>query len=558
MALVLVALALLATVPMAVMSTAVNQLPLTTRNLDWNGAFEAAQAGLSDYLQQLDANETYAQYNASDPDGNTAFTGWKAVAGTTNPPEWYEYTPTTTGGQLQLTVSGAAGYPGVGNVIRTFTYGLVPTSTLDDVYWSNYETDQAGADVNFDSNDNLDGPVFSNDDFYIDGNPTFASTVESANSRNNYADPCTSYSPGGPCWQDDSGGHNSDPDFEAGTASNPYPAYHPYENLTSNGVQVDVTPAQNFGCYINTTSGTGTVSMTLSAGSVAWSGGTLDTTDGNKGANCASPSSLSVTGTPSSGKNTVSGTGFTSSMVGMAVSGTDIPANTTVTAETSTQLTMSQDATGSPGSESLTLSATSGTITLSKLQSDLIMVNGNITVAGGGTVSGFLTLVSSATSGGITLDGSITYPSGDVTDFPSTTNPQSDPSDALGLIAYDDINVSDNDAATTLDAAVMAITGSFQNSYATTTCPTSGGNPVCPTLTVFGSIAQDYRGVVGYLNGSGQAFEGYGKAYWYDFALQTVWPPFFIPPSSAAWNPLSYAELLPGSAHEAVAGSTIP
>ena len=486
LALVLVALALLATVPMVVMSTTVNQLPLTTRNLDWNGAFEAAQAGLSDYLQQLDANETYAQYSATNTDNNPAFTGWEAVASSTDPPEWYEYTPVTEGGHLVLTVSGAAGNPGAGNVIRTFQYELAPTSTMDFIYWTDCESSgdttlpcSNDNPINFDSADTLNGPAFSNDDFFIDGSPTFDSTVESAN--NGYGASQTppsksGYSTTSSYYYETSG---SAPHFDVGGA----PSYHPVEYLPANGVTDDAVPAEDYGCLISTSTssetqgGTGTVTMTLSSGTVKWSGGTLDTTDGNKGANCGS--------------------------------------------------------------------STSGTVTLKSLKSDLFYVNGNITIAGGGTASGFLTLVS---NGNIQVDGNVTYPSGDIT----TSNGQEyDNDDALGLIAYDDINVSDDNATTVVDAALMAITGSFQNSYASTSC----NNDPCPTLTVFGSIAQDTRGVVGYLNSSGQLIEGYAKAYSYDNSFLTLWPPFFLPISSASWTPQTYSELLPGSANEAVAKS---
>lgn len=453
MLVVLAALALFAAVPLTVIATAANQLPLTTRNLYWNAAYEAGQAGLNNYVQQLDANESYVEYSKSNPDGNAAFTGWVQVAGTTNPPEYYEYATKVAKGGLQLTVSGKAGF-GVAKVIRNFTWSLTPTSTLSDIYWTACESSSAcGAtsQIVFTSSDVLNGPVFSDDDFSICGDPTFNSTVQSANAGG----------VGSPYWTSTCLG--TKPVFNDGA-----PTYAPAQNIIANGVGGDVAPAQNFGCDINNSGGTTT--FTLNSGTLSWSGGTLDTADGNKGAGCTSP------------------------------------------------------------------------VTLAGLQSDIFYVNGNIQVSG--NVSGFLTLVS---SGNITVTGSIAYPSADIQG--GSGSPQSDTSDALGLIAEDNVLVSDNNAATTVDAAMMAITGSFENADYTSSC--SG---TCPTLTVFGSIAQNIRGPVGEQSG-GTPTNGYQKSYWYDYSFAYLWPPFFIPPASATWNEASYAELLPGAANEAIPGT---
>lgn len=463
MLVVLAALALLATVPLVVVAATANQLPLTTYNLNWNAAYEAAQAGLSDYLQHLDANETYSQYNKSDPDGNTAFTGWQAVASTGDPPEYFEYSPSTSGGSLVLTVSGRAGR-GSASVVRTFTYGLTPTSTLDDIYWTACESSAAcGAteQIVFDSNDVLNGPVFSDDDLSICGDPTFTSTVQSANAGGL----------GSPYWKNTC--TSSDPAFEAPPNE---PTYAPAENILSNGTGGDVTPAEDFGCYLS-----GNVTFTFNSQNgttLQWAGGTLDTSSGDDGAGCGS-------------------------------SGTSV--------------------------------------TFANLKSAIFYVTGNVTINGGGTVSGFLTIVS---NGNITVDGSITYPSADITDTSGTPpGPESDAKDALGLIAENYIYVNDDNAAVTIDAAMMAISDSFENSDYTGAC--SG---TCNALTVFGSIAQNIRGPVGE-ESNGKVTNGYSKSYWYDYSLEDLWPPFFIPPASATWNPSSYAELKPGAANEAIPGT---
>jgi hypothetical protein len=157
MLIVIAMIALISSVPIVVLSTAVSQLSLTNENLYWNAAYEAAEAGLNDYTQQLDASSGFAQWvntNSSfsctysppalptDSAGDPAFCGWVPVGSTSsNPPEWYEYSlPSLAQGALTLTVSGKAG-TGAHAVVRTFTYNVVPTSSfLDNIYWSNYET----------------------------------------------------------------------------------------------------------------------------------------------------------------------------------------------------------------------------------------------------------------------------------------------------------------------------------------------------------------------------------------------------------------------------------
>jgi hypothetical protein len=165
MLIVVAMIALISTVPVVVMATSVGQLALTTENLDWNAAYEAAQAGLNDYIEHLDQNSAFDVWTAGNPDFKCSYSpttawgyelvngtwtwvdlkdpgvcGWNSVPNSNNPPEWYEYSiPSAVNGALQLTVSGKAG-AGTSPVIRTFTYNIVPTASfLDNIYWTNYE-----------------------------------------------------------------------------------------------------------------------------------------------------------------------------------------------------------------------------------------------------------------------------------------------------------------------------------------------------------------------------------------------------------------------------------
>lgn len=495
MLIVVVALVLLVSVPLAVVATTTTELPSVTRNLNWDEAYEAAQAGLNDYIQHLDADESYAQYNKGNPGNpaNPAFSSWVSVA--SNPPESYAYAPTVNQGLITLKVSGKAG-SGVGTVVRTFVYSVRPRSSLDTVYWSNYETldpvvsatnpnetpDQAycathngepSADsysnwaqlgipqygpptdciVQFYTGDTIDGPAFSNDTFYVCGSPTFESTVSSGNI----------YSPS--AYIQESASSCS------GTATFDDGAPVKVGNTPPQTSTVDLSPAQKYGCYIAGAGNTPTnVTMTLAQSGattkITWSGSGASVQNAATNTNnCASP------------------------------------------------------------------------ITASSLTSALLYVDGTITVSG--TVAGGLDIVagtsSSSTPGNIVIPANITYPAGDIVTANGTST---DPSDALGLIANNSV-IAKEVTNLTVDAAILALQDSFyvQNWY-----QGSYG-----TLTVFGSIAQNFRGPVGTFGGSGGT-TGFTKKYTYDASLQTLWPPYFIPPTGAVWSPTSYGELAQGLA----------
>ena len=61
-------------------------------------------------------------------------------------------------------------------------------------------------------------------------------------------------------------------------------------------------------------------------------------------------------------------------------------------------------------------------------------------------------------------------------------------------------------------------------------------------LTVFGSIAQKWRGIVG-TGGSGGT--GYLKSYGYDLRLKFSSPPYFPQWTNAAWGARSTGEISP-------------
>jgi hypothetical protein len=80
----------------------------------------------------------------------------------------------------------------------------------------------------------------------------------------------------------------------------------------------------------------------------------------------------------------------------------------------------------------------------------------------------------------------------------------------------------------TIYAAILAVNHSFiVDNY-------DCGQPF-EKLTVFGAIAQIFRGTVGTHNGSGEVTTGYAKNYNYDDRLRVESPPYFLSPVQAAW-----------------------
>ncbi len=519
---VLIAVALLASIPLVLATTTVDQLPQTTRNLNYEAAYEAAQAGLNDYIQHLDANEAYGIYCKTctqGTNGNLAFTSW--VQASTSPPEYYSYAPTDNSGLISLEVSGKAG-TGADAVVRSFSYSIKPASSLNDVYWSNYETrdpilgallpspppdyqycathyDEPAADsypnwsslgipqygpptgtdceVSFQTGDVLNGPIYSNDTFRTCGSPVFDSSVESGNIWNTSASNAGNDYAGVQVPSSGCGGDS--PSFNG-------PAPTKVSNQTPRTASDDLTPARTFGCFIT-------------------------------GGAAGSPTPVNVT-------MTLSVSGSTTSVAWSKTTGSS----------------------GTPIVDNVASNTNNcaSPITVSNLTSALIFVNGNVTISG--QMTGALDVVTCDTTtdgstgqclgsaeSNIIIPAALTYPAANKTMV--SGEPVSDSHDALGLIAENFVEVTTT-SSVEIDAAILALADSF---YVNNWFSSSYG-----TLSVFGSIAQNFRGPVGQSGGI-----GYVKNYNYDTSLQTLFPPFFIPPNGATWSPSSYTELAPGLAN---------
>src|SRR4051794_18812283 len=86
-----------------------------------------------------------------------------------------------------------------------------------------------------------------------------------------------------------------------------------------------------------------------------------------------------------------------------------------------------------------------------------------------------------------------------------------------------------------IDAAILSLQHSFINDN-----HDCGGH--LGTLTVNGAIAQNFRGTVGLVDGT-----GYTKDYNYDDRLKYRSPPYFTPPLNAAWSVARQNEVVPAT-----------
>jgi hypothetical protein len=146
-----------------------------------------------------------------------------------------------------------------------------------------------------------------------------------------------------------------------------FASIQPQDSITANtGVAVDGNPVDTKGsdngalyaCIAVPNASTTAFSLAVvlqesADGVTSWSNA-LDNTSTAIGFTLTSP--FTITGTPVSGKYVMTMNSVTGLYVGQAVSGVDIPANTVITAINGLVITMSNAATGSPGSEAILFS----------------------------------------------------------------------------------------------------------------------------------------------------------------------------------------------------------
>jgi hypothetical protein len=539
---VMIVLVLLTT---AAFSQAVAQLPLARHDQDHEAALHAAESGVDDYINHLNANNNYFTYNKAAPDlANPAMVGWQLLPGSAALPtnESYRYSVNNSGtaatGIVYLTSSGCAA-PTIaacslsGAVIRSVKVGLRKVGFLDFVYFTDYEildiaitslpaatTSPAINDCNlhewesnsvsggfgpgggctynggtekieFISADTLNGPVHSNDAFHMCGSPNFLSTVDSG-----YDLPAATITGvsryAGPGQYVDMGCGGA-PNFAV--AGNPTGSIQtfPQTNLTLSNA-ADVSVPGGSGCLYY---GQTTVNFHMSGAGAPQ----MDVTNPYS----AAPAALKPTGPagftcvgnnlPLPAVTNFNGVMYVKDVPSASIVAAGCTPGTTCTGDMSVQGTVG---------EQLTIGA-----------DDQIRITGNIVYNG---PAGCNAAPACALTG----------------------------TDVLGLVGGNDIiiqhptNCNGSPWATgclpdlTIDAALLSVKHSIYVENWTT-----GAN--MGLLTVNGTLAQKYRGVVG----SGGGAHGYFKRYNWDPRLRYLSPPFFLNPAQSSWEHLSFAELVP-------------
>jgi hypothetical protein len=540
--LVVLAVMLMTLIPISLFTTSLAQLPVAQGNQDYQRALAAAEAGVADYINRLNQSSlsqssNYWQYNANNlpPGGNTAFTGWQPVQGTTG--EYFHYSVDASVAQSQgtvyLTSTGLSAH-GTGSVYRTVKVGLRTLGFLDYLLLTNtmmispyfapytvrnhggqpmsaaiaqkycaYQWDQPnpysptgyGPDLSTTGPDGhyyqygycsqlinyyvtgqvFNGDVFTNDIYYLNGTPNFNGHAYSASSR-------TSGAATHPYWTDPICGGYCGGDAPQATYSGD-PSYHSPLAFPSQNTALQQA-AKTGGCLYE-----GPTYIQIS-------GTTMKVT---------SPE------TPTSG--------FTNP--GCLGSGTlNLPANGVIYVE----------------------NLPSGT----SCSGNVVLENENLPCAQGdallqGTLTGQLTV---GADNNEYIVGNLLY----------TGCAAVGSTDALGLVSNNFVYISAHFGTTntTTDvctshalnnpviyAAVLTLNQSFavENFFNT-------GQKNLGTIYFTGSMAGQYADIEGTFDANtGQLTNGYLTNYTYDTRLQYLTPPYYLSPVASQWKTITFAEI---------------
>lgn len=542
---------------------AIGSQSISRRDQDWNAALTAAEAGFDDYLYRLNQNDQYYLYGATapvfdcgsanqpalstPPDGNTAFSSWTAVPGSTTGATFQYRIDTSclaTYGAINVWSSGKSG-----TTVRTIMATFRRRAFIDYLYFTDYETKDPASydstdyytptdaqthcamhyyegrsshctDINFVTGDVVNGPLHSNDAILICGSPTFNGNVSTSWQGS-----------GSPVRRWRAGSCTNNPSFSrAGDPKYADPLTMPPSDLSVK-TQADATLGGT-GCLF-----TGPTSITLNAA------GTMTvvspfTKSGAAPNNCAGGTLASpvTEALPTNGVIYVQNVPSTSTDPNYAAS---CITSTQLSAGSSTSTATVQHPLGYPEKNDIT--------TYGCMSGDVFLK---------GTLKGRLTI---AADNNIDIVGNVTYQSG------------TGGSDLLGLVAnnyveiYHPVDLQTSSTSQswcdgsyieypnnsgnyycnlklpggttalenpTVYAGILAVNHSFRvQNY-----PYGQDNPL-GSINVIGAIAQRYRGIVGLMGTS-----GYLKNYSYDQRLKYQSPPYFLNPVLAAWQIATWIE----------------
>lgn len=554
-------------------------------------ALDAAYAGVQDYIAKLNSDSTYTQYGNPaakfssgspvklPPTANAAFgvlptDTWGTVSGSGGASTFrYEVDNSqyNASGLLRVRVTGR-----FGSFTRTLVASVQQQGFINYLYFTNYETLDpsitgtsancavylwAGRNTNscqtiqFGAKDTLGGPIRSNDTFSVCG-ATFNGPVTTSNPY-----PPLVSTPSGCA----TGVYKASP-----------PSYEPVLAMPATNTAMkaqtysDLTP--NPGCLY-----TGPTQIKFNTGGTMtvvspWTKYTTVKSDGTGGTNniaaCGAPSDLHSTAgatVPVPPNNLV----FVQSVPGSASD-----ANYTSTASVPAVTAGSYKCLGSDGVTAITGSATSagwsfqnGTTTvgypIANEDPSSFFNNGtswDTTTPAYGCRDGDA-YISGIVNGKVTVaSDNYVYATGDLK-YADRTD------DLLGVVGNNGVFVWNPMQNQTYDATTQGYKGGTGSALLGTNREIDAAvlspahtfmvqnynlGSARGTLTVFGSVAQNYRGTVATTSGSTIA-TGYAKNYGYDARLASTTPPYYLKPTTASFKVASYASTVPAYTSAGVA-----
>ncbi len=538
---------ILVAIPLAMMTANIGQLPLSRYEQDRATALAAADAGVQDYLNRLNHNPNYWEYSATNlpPDGNLAFTQFVPVSAQSNSSFKYSADSSQFGPQgiVYVTSTGKSR-----NATRTIKVGVRPIGFLDNLSMSNYnlvdpqldpvagsstaydcvydhyqpnpESGGTGPDMNYCSGlinywvgfsnfqNVANGPVRSNDDYYLCGNPDFKGQVTTG-------DPSTSHKP---YWYDPAGCPGDAPNLEKGPIQSQGTISMPPSDSKIE------TYASSAGCvYTGPTAIqlSGTKMTVLSPDTLSANAGCYDT---------------STPGTPYTVDLTSSSFNGVVYVQGIPSSGTNSgPCQTNLSSWLSTSMDPCKSG------DAFVQGSLNGQLTIATANN--LFVTGDIKYNSftGNTVLGlvannFIEVNHPVDSYGGTVVGTVPFYSSGSTRW--CFGAPADNTASTSFTTCDSTNTVSNNPAhhnVTIDAAILTVQQSMETANFS-----SGG--VLGNLDVTGAIAGMYMDIEGVFNGSNSLIDGYNENYTYDTRLQHLTPPYFLDPSQTTWKQISYAE----------------
>jgi hypothetical protein len=537
----------------AALGYAVANVPQSRRAQDYRAAFSAAQAGIDDFLQNLNVCDTYWDApcpNSPASDARKGGNNWNTVPGTTgsNAATYSQEVigdPLTNGGVIRLKVRGM-----VNGVMRTLVYELRKTSFLNFIYYTDFETTDPARLVSLYPAKTVPGNNSSEGDLTYQSGYSYdvaATTLTAAKACEKY------YYGGRTTWATSvkrtdtysSGKGNvvnltmqrSCPPIQFSSRDNIRGPLH-----TNDALYLSGTPL-----FAQKTESSWPSTGDPKPGTKLWWG----------------PGSPSTAGkTPMYADPLRMPPNNASIRAAALAEGCVYTGPTEIIFQSNGQLKVT-----SPGTKSVVAGCSTGNMTsaqtVSGPRNGVIYVDGLSTTCSGDAlptwqnISGDVTPYS-CTSGDVftkgTVAGKYTIAAANDIDIVGDLTYQGGKTgrDVLGLVANNNVQilhpVNSSGGSLTVPGApsspglknitVHAALLSVQHSFTVQNYQYGGD---LGSLNIFGAISQKFRGPVGTSSGTTVA-SGYGKEYVYDTRLTTLSPPSFLDPVEARWEVVKVSE----------------